>query len=120
MTGLRKSYGDKVVLDGVDFTVAPGTVFALLGPNGAGKTTIVNILATLLRPDGGVARVGGTTQRPVPPGSADEVQALRQRVAALEQQNRDLEVMLEMATDHADDLSETGSKSAMIWEPCRR
>jgi ABC-2 type transport system ATP-binding protein len=59
VTGLRKSYGDKVVLDGVDFTVAPGTVYALLGPNGAGKTTIVNILATLLRPDGGVARVGG-------------------------------------------------------------
>ena len=59
VSGLRKSYGDKVVLDGVDFTVAPGTVYALLGPNGAGKTTVVNILATLLRPDGGVARVGG-------------------------------------------------------------
>ncbi|MER8041195.1 ATP-binding cassette domain-containing protein, partial [Streptomyces hydrogenans] len=37
-TGLRKAYGDKVVLDGVDLTVPEGTVFALLGPNGAGKT----------------------------------------------------------------------------------
>jgi ABC-2 type transport system ATP-binding protein len=57
--GLRMSYGDKVVLDGVDLSVAPGTVFALLGPNGAGKTTIVHILSTLLRPDAGVARVDG-------------------------------------------------------------
>jgi ABC-2 type transport system ATP-binding protein len=57
--GLRKSYGKKVVLDGVDLTVATGTVTALLGPNGAGKTTIVNILSTLLRPDGGTASVTG-------------------------------------------------------------
>ncbi|MFD7684652.1 ATP-binding cassette domain-containing protein, partial [Streptomyces sp. NPDC060187] len=45
--GLRKSYGDKVVLDGVDLTVPEGTVFSLLGPNGAGKTTAVKILSTL-------------------------------------------------------------------------
>jgi len=57
--GLRKSYGDKVVLDGVDLTVAAGTVTALLGPNGAGKTTTVHILSTLLRPDGGTALVNG-------------------------------------------------------------
>lgn len=57
--GLRLSYGDHVVLDGVDLTVAPGTVHALLGPNGAGKTTAVNILATLLAPDGGTAVVCG-------------------------------------------------------------
>ncbi len=56
---LRKSYGDKVVLDGVDLAVAEGTVSALLGPNGAGKTTIINILSTLLRPDGGSASVAG-------------------------------------------------------------
>jgi ATPase subunit of ABC transporter with duplicated ATPase domains len=43
-TGLRKSFGDNLVLDGVDLDVAEGTVFALLGPNGAGKTTIVDIL----------------------------------------------------------------------------
>jgi len=59
VTDLRKSYGDKVVLDGVDLSVAPGTVFALLGPNGAGKTTIVHILSTLLRPDAGVGLVDG-------------------------------------------------------------
>jgi ABC-type multidrug transport system ATPase subunit len=57
--GLRKSYGDKSVLDGVDLTVREGTVTALLGPNGAGKTTIVHILSTLLRPDGGAASVAG-------------------------------------------------------------
>jgi ABC-2 type transport system ATP-binding protein len=59
VTGLHKSYGKKVVLDGIDLTVQPGTVFALLGPNGAGKTTIVHILSTLLRPDAGAASVGG-------------------------------------------------------------
>jgi ABC-2 type transport system ATP-binding protein len=57
--GLRKSYGTTTVLDGVDLTVAAGTVTALLGPNGAGKTTIINILSTLLRPDGGTAVVNG-------------------------------------------------------------
>ncbi|HVV08443.1 ATP-binding cassette domain-containing protein [Amycolatopsis sp.] len=58
-TGLRKSFGDKVVLDGIDLTVDRGTIFALLGPNGAGKTTTVNILSTLLRPDAGTALVDG-------------------------------------------------------------
>ena len=57
--GLRKSYGKKTVLDGVDLTVPAGSVFALLGPNGAGKTTIVHILSTLVRADGGTATVGG-------------------------------------------------------------
>jgi ABC-2 type transport system ATP-binding protein len=57
--GLRKSYGDKSVLDGIDLRVAEGTIFALLGPNGAGKTTMVNILSTLIRADGGEVRVGG-------------------------------------------------------------
>jgi ABC-2 type transport system ATP-binding protein len=57
--GLRKSFGATAVLDGVDFSVAPGTVFALLGPNGSGKTTTVNILATLLSPDGGEVLVAG-------------------------------------------------------------
>jgi ABC-2 type transport system ATP-binding protein len=57
--GVRMSFGSNVVLDGVDLTVAEGTVFALLGPNGAGKTTMVNILATLLEPDDGEIRVAG-------------------------------------------------------------
>ncbi|HZP50457.1 ATP-binding cassette domain-containing protein [Actinocrinis sp.] len=58
-SGLRKSFGDKVVLDRVDLSVAEGTVFSLLGPNGAGKTTTVHILSTLMRADGGEARVMG-------------------------------------------------------------
>ena len=56
---LRKSYGDKVVLDDVTLSVNEGTVTALLGPNGAGKTTAIHILSTLLKPDGGTAFVNG-------------------------------------------------------------
>jgi ABC-2 type transport system ATP-binding protein len=59
LSGLRKSYGEKTVLDGIDLSVPEGTVFALLGPNGAGKTTIVNILSTLQDADSGQARVAG-------------------------------------------------------------
>jgi ABC-2 type transport system ATP-binding protein len=58
-TGLRKSYGTQVVLDGIDLEIAEGTVFALLGPNGAGKTTTVHILSTLIAADGGEAKVAG-------------------------------------------------------------
>ena len=57
--GLRKSFGKQVVLDGLDLNVTAGTIFALLGSNGAGKTTTINILATLLQPDDGSARVCG-------------------------------------------------------------
>jgi ABC-2 type transport system ATP-binding protein len=57
--GLRKAYGEKVVLDDVALTIAEGEVFALLGPNGAGKTTIVRILSTLIPPDAGTATVMG-------------------------------------------------------------
>ncbi|MFG2957385.1 ATP-binding cassette domain-containing protein [Streptomyces sp. NPDC048291] len=57
--GLRKSFGDKTVLDGIDLRVPAGSVFALLGPNGSGKTTTVNILSTLISADGGQAQVGG-------------------------------------------------------------
>ncbi len=60
-SALRKSYGEKVVLDGVDLTVPEGTVFSLLGPNGAGKTTAVKILSTLISADAGTGeiRIGG-------------------------------------------------------------
>ncbi|WP_411107627.1 ATP-binding cassette domain-containing protein [Streptomyces sp. cmx-4-9] len=57
--GLRKSYGDKTVLDGIDLSIPAGSVFALLGPNGAGKTTTVQILSTLIPADGGQAQVAG-------------------------------------------------------------
>jgi ABC-2 type transport system ATP-binding protein len=64
--GLRKSFGDHIVLDSIDLAVPRGTVFALLGPNGAGKTTTVNILSTLLAPDAGVVRVAGHDLRTQP------------------------------------------------------
>ncbi|MFE6177816.1 ATP-binding cassette domain-containing protein, partial [Streptomyces sp. NPDC056464] len=55
--GLRKSYGDKTVLDGVDLAVPEGTIFSLLGPNGAGKTTAVKILSTLVSADPGTGAI---------------------------------------------------------------
>jgi daunorubicin resistance ABC transporter ATP-binding subunit len=58
-TGLIKRFGSFTAVDSLDLRVEPGTVVSLLGPNGAGKTTIVRMLATLLRPDGGTARVAG-------------------------------------------------------------
>ena len=57
--GLRKSFGDKLVLDGIDLDIPEGSVFSLLGPNGAGKTTTVQILSTLLAPDAGEISVDG-------------------------------------------------------------
>ncbi|MET8690695.1 ATP-binding cassette domain-containing protein [Streptomyces sp. NPDC004732] len=68
--GLRKSYGDKTVLDGIDLNVPQGTVFSLLGPNGAGKTTAVKILSTLVTADAGDLYVGGHNL-------ADQAQAAR-------------------------------------------
>jgi ABC-2 type transport system ATP-binding protein len=59
VSGLRKAFGDKVVLDGIDLDVRAGSVFSLLGPNGAGKTTTVNVLTTLMKADGGTIQVAG-------------------------------------------------------------
>src|ERR1700704_2762640 len=59
VTGLRKAFGEKTVLDGIDLDVAEGTTFSLLGPNGAGKTTTVQILSTLLSADAGEVQVAG-------------------------------------------------------------
>ena len=58
-TGLVKSFGDTKAVDGVDLAVRSGSVYGVLGPNGAGKTTTIRMLATLLRPDAGSARVLG-------------------------------------------------------------
>jgi ABC-2 type transport system ATP-binding protein len=59
VSGLRKSFGDHVVLDGIDLSVPEGSIFALLGPNGAGKTTMVRILVTLSAADAGDVRIAG-------------------------------------------------------------
>ncbi|OXM73585.1 MULTISPECIES: ATP-binding cassette domain-containing protein [Amycolatopsis] len=59
VAGLRKAFGDKVVLGGIDLRIPAGSIFALLGPNGAGKTTMVQILSTYLRADSGSARIAG-------------------------------------------------------------
>ncbi|ALG08450.1 ATP-binding cassette domain-containing protein [Kibdelosporangium phytohabitans] len=59
VSGLRKAYGEQVVLGGIDLDVTEGTVFSLLGPNGAGKTTAVKILSTLTTADAGTVRVAG-------------------------------------------------------------
>ncbi|MDR6551614.1 ATP-binding cassette domain-containing protein [Paenibacillus qinlingensis] len=59
VSGLRKSFGNQTVLDGIDLKVGKGSIFALLGPNGAGKTTLINILSTLSEPDAGHARIEG-------------------------------------------------------------
>ncbi len=58
-TGLRKSYGSHLVLDGVSLAVSAGEIVGLLGPNGAGKTTTLSLLATLIEPDSGTVRIAG-------------------------------------------------------------
>ncbi|OMF23263.1 daunorubicin/doxorubicin resistance ABC transporter ATP-binding protein DrrA [Paenibacillus sp. FSL H8-0548] len=58
-TGLVKTFGDNRAVDGVNLNVRPGTIYGVLGPNGAGKTTTIGMLATLLRPDAGSARIFG-------------------------------------------------------------
>ncbi|WP_409495920.1 ATP-binding cassette domain-containing protein [Amycolatopsis sp. cmx-11-12] len=73
-TGLLKRFGDTTAVDGVDLAVRPGVVHGLLGPNGAGKTTTIRMLATLLRPDAGSARVFGHDV-------ATEPDAVRSRVS---------------------------------------
>ena len=70
VTGVRKSFGETAVLDGVDLTVTEGTIFALLGPNGAGKTTIVRILSTLVPADSGDSASPATTSSTTPTACA--------------------------------------------------
>ena len=81
--GLRKSFKDQEVLRGVDFKVKRGEIFALLGSNGAGKTTTINILATLLKADSGVATVDGfdVTRQP---GSVRKAISLTGQFAAVD------------------------------------
>ena len=82
---LVKRYRSTVALDGLDLAVPAGTVLGLLGPNGAGKTTAVRVLATLLRPDSGTARVGGhdVTREP---GRVRELIGLTGQFAAVDEE----------------------------------
>ena len=88
--GLTKRYGEQTVVDAVDLRVEPGRVHALLGPNGSGKTTTVRMLATLLRPDAGSARIAGydiareTTEVKKRIGSVGQFHAVDPRLTGLE------------------------------------
>jgi ABC-2 type transport system ATP-binding protein len=81
--GLNKSFGKTHALDGLNLTMEPGQVMALLGPNGAGKTTFVNLVATLIRPDGGTLRVHGIDVARNP-GAVRRLMALAGQSAAVE------------------------------------
>ena len=83
--GLEKSYKELHVLRGVDFEVAPGSIFALLGSNGAGKTTVVRILSTLLRPDAGTATVAGLRRRDATRSRVRESISLTGQFAAVDE-----------------------------------
>jgi len=72
--GLVKVFGDNRAVDGVDLSIPTGSIYALLGPNGAGKTTIINVLTTLLKPDGGSAKIFGHDV-------AKETQVVRQLIS---------------------------------------
>src|SRR5215469_8002323 len=130
VTGLRKSFGEKVVLDGIDLQVAEGTIFSLLGPNGAGKTTIVHILSTLIPSSGGEVRVAGYDVRT----QAGQVRAqigVTGQFSAVDDLLTGTENLLLMADlNHIDrsegrhraaellevfDLTEAGSKMAMTY-----
>ena len=130
VTGLRKSFGQKVVLDGIDLQVAEGAIFTLLGPNGAGKTTTVQILSTLIPASGGEARIAGYDVR----AQADQVRArigVTGQFSAVDDLLTGTENLLLMADlNHIDrhegrrraaellemfDLSQAGSKTAMTY-----
>jgi len=79
--GLRKTFGEQVVLDRIDLTIEKGSVLALLGPNGAGKTTMVRILATLVRPDEGSATICGHDLLTDPVGVKESISLTGQNTA---------------------------------------
>ncbi len=114
--GLCKSFGDHVVLDGIDLDVAKGTIFALLGPNGAGKTTMVQILSTLISADAGKVRVAGHDL-------AQEPEAVRAAIgvtgqfSALDTLLTGEENLLLMADLHHLSRSEGRKRAAALLEP---
>lgn len=82
--GLRKAYGEKRVLDGLDLTVRPEEVFALVGPSGVGKTTLLRILAGLESRDGGTIRMGGRNVSTTDDGAGRDVGLVMQRPAVFQ------------------------------------
>jgi ABC-2 type transport system ATP-binding protein len=81
LAGVRKRFGSKAALDGVDLTIAPGEVFALLGPNGAGKTTTINLILGFLRADAGTVDVTGVDAGADPIGARRHVAYIPEQVA---------------------------------------
>src|SRR5215472_13110875 len=78
---LRKTFGDRVALDGVSLTVAAGEVVGLLGPNGAGKTTTASILSGVIPPDSGEVRIGGATMNGKSPQARRNLGLVPQSIA---------------------------------------
>ena len=115
VTGLRKSFGDHVVLDGIDIDVAEGTVFALLGPNGSGKTTTVQILSTLLPSDAGAVVVAGHDARRDPDGIRASIGVTGQ-FSAVDNLLTGEENLLLMADLHHLDRAEGRRRSAELLE----
>jgi ABC-2 type transport system ATP-binding protein len=128
--GLRKMYGDQVVLDSIDLDVGEGTVFALLGPNGAGKTTAIHILSTLIRADDGEILVAGVDVARDPDAVRRQI-GLTGQVSAVDPQFTGEENLRLMADLHhlgrdigrrrvaelleRFDLTDAASKPAMTW-----
>ena len=89
-SGLVKLFGANRAVDGIDLTVRRGSIYGLLGPNGAGKTTTVRVLATLLRPDGGSAKVLGLdVERTSTVDARHEVDELGEVTGSLEHERVD-------------------------------
>jgi ABC-2 type transport system ATP-binding protein len=114
-TGLRKSFGEKAVLDGIDIQVAEGAIFSLLGPNGAGKTTTVQILSTLILASGGEARIAGYDVRT----QADQVRTqigVTGQFSAVDDLLTGMENLLLMADLNHIDRNEGRRRSAELLE----
>jgi ABC-2 type transport system ATP-binding protein len=108
--GLRKSYGDKVVLDDFDLDVEQGTIFALLGPNGAGKTTVVRILSTLIHADAGEFEVAGQRD----PGEIRKAIGVTGQFSAVDDLLTGEENLLLMADLHRLDRSDGRRRTAEL------
>ena len=117
--GLRKPYGDRVVVDALDLDVPAGEIVGLIGANGAGKTTTVECIQGLRRPDGGVLRVLGWTRSRTPSGCARMLGSQLQDSALPDRLRVDEAVEL-FATARARDAATCWSASAWPRDAARR